>query len=82
MYKCIPEVFYRVYSILLDLGYYSLYWKEAIDTILKKSNKPNYTSPKVYRVISLLNCLDKINKRILAQRLGYLAETTTLLDFN
>jgi hypothetical protein len=30
-------------------------------------------------VISLLNYLGKINKRILTKRLGYLAETTSLL---
>jgi hypothetical protein len=30
-------------------------------------------------VISLLNYLGKISKRILAKRLGYLAETTSLL---
>jgi len=30
-------------------------------------------------VISLLNCLGKVSERILAQRLGYLAETTSLL---
>jgi hypothetical protein len=30
-------------------------------------------------VISLLNCLGKISERILAKRLGYLAETTSLL---
>ena len=30
-------------------------------------------------MISLLNCLGKISERILAKRLGYLAETTSLL---
>jgi hypothetical protein len=30
-------------------------------------------------VILLLNCLDKISERILAKRLSYLTETTSLL---
>ena len=47
--------------------------------ILKKDKKLNYTAPKAYRVISLLNCLGKVSEYILAQRLGYLAETTPLL---
>ena len=34
---------------------------------------------KAYQVISLLNCSGKVSERILAQRLGYLAETTNLL---
>jgi len=41
--------------------------------------KPDYSIPKAYRVISLLNCLGKVSERILARRLGYLAETTDLL---
>ncbi|MGL4568680.1 MAG: reverse transcriptase domain-containing protein [Fusobacteriaceae bacterium] len=48
--------------------------------ILKKANKDNYQLPKSYRIISLLNCLGKISEKVIASRLGYLAETTTLLD--
>ena len=47
--------------------------------MLRKPSKPDYSDPKAYRVISLLNCLGKVSERILAQRLGYLAETTSLL---
>jgi hypothetical protein len=48
-------------------------------SILRKLDKPDYTALKAYRVIALLNCLGKVSERILAQRLGYLAETTSLL---
>ena len=54
-------------------------WKQAIGAILKKPGKLDYSIPKAYRVISLLNCLVKVSERILARRLGYLAETTDLL---
>ena len=47
--------------------------------ILKKPGKTDYSAPKSYRVIALLNCLGKVSERILAQRLAYLAETTNLL---
>jgi ribonuclease HI len=50
--------------------------------ILKKSKKPDYSQPKAYRVIALLNCLGKISERILARRLSYLAETTNLLHYS
>jgi len=50
--------------------------------IIKKFNKDNYSDPKSYRVISLLNCLDKISERIIAERLSYFAETTDLLYFD
>jgi len=48
--------------------------------ILPKPNKANYSLPKSYRVISLLNCLGKVLEKILATRLSYLAETGDLLQ--
>ena len=45
----------------------------------QKQNKPDYTAPKAYRIISLLNCLGKISENIIATRLSYLAETADLL---
>ena len=41
--------------------------------------KPNYSTPKAYRVIALLNALGKVLERIYAVRLSYLAQTTDLL---
>jgi hypothetical protein len=79
-YKAEPEAFYRLFSTLFDLGHHPKCWKQATGIILKKPGKPDYSVPKAYRVISLLNCLGKVNERIFAQRLGFLAETTNLLD--
>ena len=78
-YNAIPYIFYIVYSLLINSGYHPKIWKQATGFILKKPSKPNYSLPKAYRVISLLNCLGKVSERILAQRLSYIAETTTLL---
>ena len=73
-------MFFSIYSILLNKGYHPKVWKQATSYILKKPKKPDYSKPKVYRVISLLNYLGKVSERILARRLSYLAETTTLLN--
>jgi hypothetical protein len=78
-YKIAPDVFYLLYSNLINIGYHPKCWRQATGAILKKDNKPDYTDPKAYRVIALLNCLGKVSERILAQRLGHLAETITLL---
>lgn len=78
-YSAIPDVFYIIYSLLINKGYHPKVWKQATGFILKKPNKPDYSQPKAYRVISLLNCLGKVSERILAKRLSYLAETTSLL---
>ncbi|KAJ8063433.1 hypothetical protein OCU04_008652 [Sclerotinia nivalis] len=78
-YKAIPTTFFTLFSNLINLGYHPSCWKQATGAILKKPSKPDYSIPKAYRVIALLNCLGKISERILAQRLSYLAETTKLL---
>jgi hypothetical protein len=78
-YEAIPNTFFSLYSRLIDVGYHPKCWRQAIGAVLKKPLKPDYSLPKAYRVISLLNCLGKVSERILAQRLGYLAETTSLL---
>ena len=66
VYKAIPDVFYRLYSSLLNTGYHLKCWKQAIGAILKKLGKPDYSALKAYRVIALLNCLGKVSERILA----------------
>lgn len=78
-YDSIPDTFFRVYSTLIHAGYHPKCWKRADGAVLSKPNKPDYTQPKAFRVISLLNCLGKVSERVLAKRLGYLAETTELL---
>ena len=78
-YSTIPDIFFIVFSLLINSGYYPKVWKQATGFILKKPKKPDYTILKAYRVISLLNCLGKVSERILARRLSYLAKTTYLL---
>jgi hypothetical protein len=78
-YLTIPDIFYKLYSKLIEKGYHLTQWREAIGIILKKQNKPDYSNPKAYRIISLLNCLGKTAEKIVATKLEYLAETTDLL---
>lgn len=70
---------YRVYSLLINTGYHPLKWRQATGAVLKKKGKTDYQIPKSYRVISLLNCFGKVSERIIANRLGALAETTHLI---
>jgi hypothetical protein len=78
-YQAIPDHFLQLYQALLDIGHHPTCWKQAIGVILKKPRKLDYSLPKAYKVISLLNYLGKVSERILAQRLAYLAETLGLL---
>jgi hypothetical protein len=78
-YTISPEVFNLLYKALFKQGYHPKCWREAIGITLPKPGKPNYTIPKAYRVIALLNASGKVLERIYSVRLGYLAQTTDLL---
>jgi ribonuclease HI len=78
-YRANDELFFRIFSLFFNYGYHPRCWKQATGVIIKKKGKPDYSAPKAYRVISLLNCLGKVLERILAKRLGALAEVTHLL---
>jgi hypothetical protein len=74
----LEDRFYKLYRNLIQFDYYLKYWKEAVDVILKKKNRKAIIS-KSYRVVSLLNCLEKIAKKIVATRLSFTAEISDLL---
>jgi hypothetical protein len=69
----------KLYSDLFTSGYQPKPWRQATGVILPKPGKTDYSVPKAYRIISLLNCLGKVLEKIFANRLSYLANTTELL---
>ncbi len=73
-YKSILKIFNLVYSDLIENDYHSKIWREDTKIILKKSDKLNYSILKTYRIITLLNCLDKVAEKIIAVQLSYTAE--------
>src|SRR5690606_7308409 len=78
-YDCIPTWFHQLYKCVLSNGYHPRCWREAKGAILAKPNKPDYQSPKAYRIIALLNCLGKIAEKLVAKRLSSLCEPHQLL---
>jgi len=82
-YKTILKIFNLVYSDLIENDYHSKIWRENTKIILKKSDKLNYSILKTYRIITLLNCLDKVAEKIIAVQLSYTAEINDkLLNFD
>jgi hypothetical protein len=45
-------------------------WKHAMVIILNKPNKLDYSQPKAYRPISLLECSAKLMEKIIAKRVN------------
>lgn len=54
-------------------------WKQFTTVVLHKLGKPNYTIPKAYRPIALLNTLGKLLMAVVAERLTYILEHHQLL---
>ncbi len=82
-YKSILKIFNLVYSDLIKNNYHSKIWCEDTRIILKKSDKSNYSILKTYRIITLLNCLDKVAEKIIVVQLSYTAKINDkLLNFD
>lgn len=69
----------RVFNQSIKLGYCPVHFRRSLTTVLRKPGKDNYTKPKAYRPIALLNTMGKIMDAIISQRLNYLVETYQLL---
>ncbi|KAJ7747692.1 hypothetical protein DFH07DRAFT_689613, partial [Mycena maculata] len=54
-------------------GFHPREWRKAIAVALRKPRKPDYSNPRAYRLIQLLECLRKILEKIVARRLSFLA---------
>ncbi|KAJ3502271.1 hypothetical protein NMY22_g18642 [Coprinellus aureogranulatus] len=62
--------------------YHPKSWRQAVAVALRKPNKPDYSNPRAYRLITLLECLGKVLERIIARRLTYLAGKYNLIPPN
>jgi ribonuclease HI len=69
---------HKLFNACLRNGYCPKHFKESITIALRKLDK-NYTQPKSYRPIALLNTLGKALEAVIANRLTYLADKHQLL---
>ena len=81
-YKIISKLFFMIFSCLINNKIHSHCWHIDIDAILKKIKNSNYFISKLYRIITLLNCLKKISKKIIIKWLLYLKQISNMLDFD
>lgn len=54
-------------------GYHPEIFRLAIAVALRKPGKPDYSQPRAYRLITLLECLGKVIEKVAARRFAYLA---------
>ncbi len=78
-FQTISELFFAIFTKLLNNDYHSTCWHQTTDVILRKDKKSDYFTFKTYWIIMLLNCLNKIFKKIIVIRLSKLTEMSDLL---
>lgn len=69
----------NLFNNCLKNGYYPKPLRESITVALRKPGKGDYTQPKSYRPVALLNTIGKLLESIIATRLAHLAESHQLL---
>jgi len=70
---------HRLFNACLRQSYCPAHFREAVTVVLRKPGKDDYTQPKAYRPIALLNTLGKALEAVIANRLAYLADVHHLL---
>ena len=68
-----------LYNCSVESGTWPNWFKSSECVIIPKPNKPNYTVPKAYRPISLLNTVGKLLTKIVANRMQFDAAAHGLL---
>jgi ribonuclease HI len=69
----------RIYNWSLRLEYCPAHFRQSTTIVLRKPGKDDYTVPKAYRPIALLNTIGKLMDSIIARRISYVTETHQLL---
>ena len=73
----VSESIQHIFNNICMSGTWPRWFKESISVIIPKPKKPDYTLPKAYRPIALLNTLGKLLTKVIANRLQFDA---SLLD--
>ena len=72
----------RIFNSSLHLGYYPRHFQDLITIVLRKparQEQKDYSLPKFYRPIALLNTISKILELVIARRISFLVEKYQLL---
>jgi hypothetical protein len=72
----------EIYTLIkhcLHNGFHPRQWRMAIAVALRKPRKPDYSNPRAYRLIQLLECLGKVLEKVVARRLTYLVGRHSLI---
>ncbi|KAF8626740.1 hypothetical protein AX14_011433 [Amanita brunnescens Koide BX004] len=75
----VGEAICLMFNNICDTGLWPRWFKESVSVIIPKPKKSDYTAPKSYRPIALLNTLGKLLTKVIANRLQFDAAANRLL---
>lgn len=70
-FEVFPDELFTLIATTMEIGHHPEPFHDLITIILQKPDKPDYSAPKAYRPIQLLEVLGKVIERIQAQRIAY-----------
>ena len=66
-YDACPEALTHLFNLSLSTGMHI--WKHATIVPVAKPNKPDYSTPKAYRPVSLMECTGKLLEKVITRRI-------------
>jgi len=69
---CLKSII-KIANACINIGYWPTHFKTSTTIVILKSNKSSYDLPKSFRPIVLLNTLGKLIKKVISDRLQFLA---------
>jgi hypothetical protein len=70
-WEATPEWIITLFNSCLLTGYHPKAWKAAIIAVVPKQGRTDYSLPKNYRPIALLECLGKLLEKVVAKRVHH-----------
>lgn len=65
---------HQLFNASWRIGYFPQHFRQSITVVLRKPGKEDYSQPKAYRPIALLNTIGKAMEAVIGTRLMYLSE--------
>ena len=68
-WEACPTWFVTLFNSCLDTGLHPKSWKTALIAVVPKPGKSDYSLPKSYRPVALLECLGKLLEKVITKRI-------------
>jgi hypothetical protein len=71
-------IIHTIINSCTTIGYHPKIWHTTITIALAKPGKPDYSDPRAYWLIQLLECIGKVLEKIMADKLTFVLNKYTI----